>query len=320
VRVHIVQKGDTLWKIAKQYAVGFEELKRLNAHLTNPDYIVPGMEIYLPDAMHNKEVKKTTVVKEQQVAPVKEQVKPVKEHPIVKGPEPQQQPIQRQPIWQGDIYLQQPPQPQPLPTPVPNLQNTQIHFQPTIEQSMVAPAQQPMPMPMPMPMPQMIPQQPIFIQQPVPVPTPVPVPQQPIFIEKPIMQPMPMPQQPMHPIPICSCCKGVKMDHHMQHHMQHHMHHPMQHHMQHPMQYPMQEFPMQEFPMNPIQTLPANVDESSEMQVQPCNDRQQKVEDYYNQIHHMMMMPQPCCPPMMPYPMQMMPQMNPTHQQPRSCH
>ena len=49
MQVHIVQKGDTLWKIAKQYAVGFEELKRLNAHLTNPDYIVPGMEIYLPN-------------------------------------------------------------------------------------------------------------------------------------------------------------------------------------------------------------------------------------------------------------------------------
>ncbi|MEG0439702.1 MAG: LysM domain-containing protein, partial [Solibacillus sp.] len=33
MRVHIVQKGDTLWKIAKQYSIGFEDLKRLNAHL-----------------------------------------------------------------------------------------------------------------------------------------------------------------------------------------------------------------------------------------------------------------------------------------------
>ena len=57
MRVHIVQKGDTLWKIAKQYAIGFEELKRLNAHLANPDYIVPGMEIYLPNTAGKKEEK-----------------------------------------------------------------------------------------------------------------------------------------------------------------------------------------------------------------------------------------------------------------------
>lgn len=48
MRTHTVQKGDTLWKIARQYGISFEDLKRLNAHLANPDYIVPGMEIFLP--------------------------------------------------------------------------------------------------------------------------------------------------------------------------------------------------------------------------------------------------------------------------------
>lgn len=48
VDVHIVVKGDTLWKIARQYGIPFEELKRVNAHLANPDYIVPGMKIFLP--------------------------------------------------------------------------------------------------------------------------------------------------------------------------------------------------------------------------------------------------------------------------------
>ncbi|MFJ7731398.1 LysM peptidoglycan-binding domain-containing protein [Lysinibacillus sp. NPDC097231] len=52
MRIHIVQKGDTLWKIAKEYGISFEELKRLNAHLANPDYIVPGMEIILPEKAH----------------------------------------------------------------------------------------------------------------------------------------------------------------------------------------------------------------------------------------------------------------------------
>ena len=48
VDVHIVVKGDTLWKIARQYGIPFEDLKRVNAHLANPDYIVPGMKIFLP--------------------------------------------------------------------------------------------------------------------------------------------------------------------------------------------------------------------------------------------------------------------------------
>lgn len=35
VKIHIVQKGDTLWKLAKKYGVSFEELKKVNAQLSN---------------------------------------------------------------------------------------------------------------------------------------------------------------------------------------------------------------------------------------------------------------------------------------------
>ena len=49
VEVHVVVRGDTLWKIARQYGIPFDELKRANAHLANPDYIVPGMKIFLPN-------------------------------------------------------------------------------------------------------------------------------------------------------------------------------------------------------------------------------------------------------------------------------
>ena len=49
MRIHIVQRGDTLWKISRNYGVSFDELKRLNAHLANPEYIVPGMKIFIPD-------------------------------------------------------------------------------------------------------------------------------------------------------------------------------------------------------------------------------------------------------------------------------
>ena len=50
VKIHIVQKGDTLWKIAKKYGVNFEELKKMNSQLSNPDMIMPGMKIKVPTA------------------------------------------------------------------------------------------------------------------------------------------------------------------------------------------------------------------------------------------------------------------------------
>ncbi|WP_391202140.1 SafA/ExsA family spore coat assembly protein [Psychrobacillus sp. L4] len=49
MHIHIVQKGDTLWKISRSYDVSFDELKKLNAHLANPEYIVPGMKIFIPE-------------------------------------------------------------------------------------------------------------------------------------------------------------------------------------------------------------------------------------------------------------------------------
>ncbi|MEH7033067.1 SafA/ExsA family spore coat assembly protein, partial [Priestia megaterium] len=48
LKIHIVQKGDTLWKIAEKYGVNFEELKKANSQLSNPDMIMPGMKIKVP--------------------------------------------------------------------------------------------------------------------------------------------------------------------------------------------------------------------------------------------------------------------------------
>jgi morphogenetic protein associated with SpoVID len=50
LKIHIVQKGDTLWKIAKKYGVDFEELKKMNSQLSNPDLIMPGMKIKVPSS------------------------------------------------------------------------------------------------------------------------------------------------------------------------------------------------------------------------------------------------------------------------------
>ncbi|MCC9022276.1 spore coat assembly protein SafA [Bacillus nakamurai] len=48
MKIHIVQKGDSLWKIAEKYGVDFEEIKKLNTQLSNPDLIMPGMKIKVP--------------------------------------------------------------------------------------------------------------------------------------------------------------------------------------------------------------------------------------------------------------------------------
>ncbi|WP_078413899.1 SafA/ExsA family spore coat assembly protein [Priestia abyssalis] len=77
MKIHIVQKGDTLWKIAKKYGVDFEELKKMNSQLSNPDMIMPGMKIKVPSA--SVSIKKEGV-KGSAAGGVKEM--PMAEHPF----------------------------------------------------------------------------------------------------------------------------------------------------------------------------------------------------------------------------------------------
>lgn len=48
MKIHIVKKGDTLWKIAQKYNLDFEKLKEFNKKIENPDKIFPGMKIKIP--------------------------------------------------------------------------------------------------------------------------------------------------------------------------------------------------------------------------------------------------------------------------------
>lgn len=50
VKIHVVQKGDTLWKLAQKYGVDFEKLKQANPQLADPDQLMPGMKIKIPVA------------------------------------------------------------------------------------------------------------------------------------------------------------------------------------------------------------------------------------------------------------------------------
>lgn len=73
MKIHIVQKGDTLWKIAKTYNVEFTELKKANVHIASPDMIMPGMKIKIPtDDKHVKhETKQKKDIKKSMELPVK---------------------------------------------------------------------------------------------------------------------------------------------------------------------------------------------------------------------------------------------------------
>jgi morphogenetic protein associated with SpoVID len=103
VKIHIVQKGDTLWKIAKKYGVNFEEMKKLNSQLSNPDMIMPGMKIKVPTA--GGTIKKETSLGSHNPGPgVKKEI-PLTEHPFAKE-KPIPAPIKEMPIKEVPIKEQ----------------------------------------------------------------------------------------------------------------------------------------------------------------------------------------------------------------------
>ncbi|WP_339250741.1 LysM peptidoglycan-binding domain-containing protein [Sporosarcina sp. FSL W8-0480] len=163
--VHIVVKGDTLWKIARQYGIPFEDLKRVNAHLANPDYIVPGMKIFLPKKAEHKPGGKgpekmpekhhhqpATPPKEKPQAPKhpiplpqeKEKPKPPATPPQMKPPV-QQPPVSKPPV---PPVKQQPPKLPEMP-PAPPVVQPELPETPPAPPVMQPPTQPVMPPPMP---------------------------------------------------------------------------------------------------------------------------------------------------------------------------
>lgn len=122
LKIHIVQKGDTLWEISKKYGVDFEQVKQLNSHLASPDMIMPGMKIKIPssskavkkESVAGKEMKKEAVKHpykdmSPKAKPVikeddKEKQMPVKpEMPMQQLPQMPTQPIMQMPIMDQDF-------------------------------------------------------------------------------------------------------------------------------------------------------------------------------------------------------------------------
>ncbi|MBD7983049.1 LysM peptidoglycan-binding domain-containing protein [Sporosarcina sp. Sa2YVA2] len=152
--VHIVVKGDTLWKIARQYGISFEDLKRVNAHLANPDYIVPGMKIFLPakkkEHMPSMKVPDKKPQQGKETQPVKPSKPPTQKKPetgVQTKPTKPMQPIPLPP--QGETVKPQPKPPMPpKPTP-PVMKPQQPEQKPPAEQAPTPPAPQLPPMAMP---------------------------------------------------------------------------------------------------------------------------------------------------------------------------
>ncbi|MFS0780777.1 SafA/ExsA family spore coat assembly protein [Bacillus sp. 1P06AnD] len=117
MKIHIVQKGDTLWKLAKKYGVSFEELKKSNSQLSNPDMIMPGMKIKIPGGSGSQSVNMSMGT--QKEAPIPNFTKPVKEAPM---PQPQtMQPVQQmqQPVKEAPKPIKEAPMPiKEMPKPV----------------------------------------------------------------------------------------------------------------------------------------------------------------------------------------------------------
>jgi morphogenetic protein associated with SpoVID len=188
VKIHIVQKGDTLWKIAKKYGVNFEELKKMNSQLSNPDMIMPGMKVKVPTAgghvkkeghsSHNPGIKKEMPIAEHPYA--KEQPKPV---PIVQAP------IKEAPIKEAPKTPYVP----KMPTPVIPEIDINNYYMMNMQSMTVQPP--------PQPVVKEVPKKEVPV---VPPPAPAPVVQAPIEcppMEQPICEPECVPVTPVMPGP-----------------------------------------------------------------------------------------------------------------------
>ncbi|MGO0060252.1 SafA/ExsA family spore coat assembly protein [Brevibacillus fluminis] len=193
MKIHIVQKGDTMWKIARRYGVDFKELLRANSQLKNPDLIYPGMKIKVPSGRvparpHHHSDSGMGSVKER---PHKEA--PIKEAPIVPPPAVEEEEVP--PSVETRPY-ESPEQPAPPPPPAPQIQQA-----PTPPAPIPAPAPTPAPAPAPAPV---VPPPPAPQIKVAPPPAPPVVPQptpqiRPFIKQQPVMPFSPMPNPPVSP-------------------------------------------------------------------------------------------------------------------------
>ena len=183
LKIHIVQKGDTLWTIAKKYNVNFEELKKLNTQLSNPEMIMPGMKIKIPVQKqvikqespkislqgNKKEViisaqdKINQLTTKEKIVPTKEQAVPTKESVV---------PPKEQVVPMKEIIVPTKETPKPITMPTPPVQQPAPTTTPKTKVI-------PIPVPIPIPIPK---------STPAPKSEPTPVPKEKEKIVEPIVE------------------------------------------------------------------------------------------------------------------------------------
>ncbi|WVX82594.1 SafA/ExsA family spore coat assembly protein [Niallia oryzisoli] len=166
MKIHIVQKGDTLWKIAKKYGVNFEELKKMNSQLSNPDMIMPGMKIKVPTSGGNIKKEAPTGVQGTKINMSSKKEMPKQEIPISKE------------------IIKEKPKEMPKPVEVPKAQPIEAPKPKPVEAPKAKPIETPKPVPK---------AKPIEIPKPVPKAKPIETPK-PVPIAKPIETPKPVPK------------------------------------------------------------------------------------------------------------------------------
>lgn len=124
MKIHIVQKGDTLYEIAKAYHVPLEELIEMNRHLSDPNMLMPGMKIHIPTSAES--------VKPPQ-AKQKKQTQKEAERLETKIEKTGQPPLERRPRQQVEMDDHRPHRQTPMP-----------------QQEQMRPMMMPQPMPMQM--------------------------------------------------------------------------------------------------------------------------------------------------------------------------
>ncbi|MBP1968788.1 morphogenetic protein associated with SpoVID [Virgibacillus natechei] len=194
MKIHIVQKGDTLWEISKDYGVDFEEVKQLNSQFSSPDMIMPGMKVKIPGS--SKTVKQ----------------KPDTQHPY-KDTTPKKMPV----ITEDDKAKPKALKPEIPVQPLPQMPISKEKPMPISKEKQM-PIEQEKPMPIPKEKPMLIEkdkQQMPVMQQKFHHHTTVNFPKMPQYTKpqeelpikekehiKPQMLPEPQPQ-PMHMLPMC---------------------------------------------------------------------------------------------------------------------
>ncbi|WP_281417506.1 SafA/ExsA family spore coat assembly protein [Lentibacillus saliphilus] len=128
LKIHVVQKGDTLWEIAEKYGVSYEELKQLNTQLSNPDMIMPGMKIKVPSSSKAVKTKQMTKIEPS----AKKPYKPMSPKPMPVIQEDDHEKPKKVKVEMPKPPIPKPPMPPKPPQPKPEAQpkpSYQPHFQ-----------------------------------------------------------------------------------------------------------------------------------------------------------------------------------------------